>query len=117
MEGERFPRRCRIRKREEFKRAFAKGRRFSNSEFRIVICKNSLGYCRLGLAVNRRVGNAVVRNRTKRRIRELFRRNRERLPRSTDIVVIPQPAAASLTFARFRERFFHLLEKAGRTRH
>ncbi len=113
MIGERFPRRCRLRKRREFKHAFAEGRRISGPQFRIIICQNSLGYPRLGLAVSRRVGNAVLRNRMKRRIRELFRRNRDRFPKSSDIVVIPLVGAAALSFDCFREQFFALLERHG----
>ena len=114
--GERFPRRCRLRKREEFKHAFAEGRKITGFHFRIVVCQNSLGYPRLGLAVSRRVGNSVVRNRTKRRIRELFRRNRHRFPISADIVVIPFVAAPTLSFDCFRERFFELLDRHSSSR-
>jgi len=50
---------------------------------------------RLGLTVSRRVGNAVQRNRVKRRLREFFRLNKDRLP-VADIVIIAQPGAAEL---------------------
>ncbi|NDH95806.1 MAG: ribonuclease P protein component, partial [Planctomycetia bacterium] len=47
---------------------------------------------RLGLSVSRRVGHAVVRNRWKRRLRDVFRRLRERLPAGLDIVVVVRAA-------------------------
>jgi ribonuclease P protein component len=46
---------------------------------------------RLGLSVSRRMGNAVVRNSWKRRIREAFRRVRSRLPADNDFVVVARP--------------------------
>jgi ribonuclease P protein component len=52
-------------------------------------------HTRLGLSVSRRVGNAVVRNRVKRAIREWFRSSRDHVPNDVDIVVIARQGAAS----------------------
>ncbi len=46
------------------------------------------------MAVSRKVGNAVVRNRVKRAIREWFRTSRDELAQNVDIVVIARPGAA-----------------------
>ena len=52
---------------------------------------------RLGVTVSRRIGNAVVRNRVKRRVRECFRKViRAELPPLTSIVVIARAGAAAL---------------------
>jgi ribonuclease P protein component len=56
----------------------------------------SAGRPRLGVTVSRRVGNAVVRNRVKRRIREWFRRSQRLLAPRVDLVVIARQGAASL---------------------
>jgi ribonuclease P protein component len=52
---------------------------------------------RLGVTVSRRVGNAVVRNRVKRRIREWFRRDGGALVAGRDVVVIARAAAAEIS--------------------
>ena len=67
------------------------------------------GKRRLGIAVSRRVGGAVQRNRIKRVIREYFRLNSLSFPNG-DCVVIPGGGAAELTNAEIREKLNHALE-------
>lgn len=78
-------------------------RRASRHFVAVVAPSREAGAARLGLAVSRRVGNAVARNRVKRRIREWFREQRERLPRDTDWVLIARAGAAELAGTDTRE--------------
>jgi len=54
---------------------------------------------RLGITVTRKVGNAVVRNRIKRLVREIFRQHRQRLPSGLDIVWVAKQQAGEASFA------------------
>ena len=54
--------------------------------------------CRLGLAVSKAVGNAVTRNRVKRRFRVLAKRYEQLLPRGCDLVIRAKPDAGSAGF-------------------
>ena len=60
---------------------------------------NELPYCRLGLAVSRKVGNAVVRNRIKRRLREIFRHQLTGRPLRYDFVIVARSASAEAEFS------------------
>ena len=60
--------------------------------------RSTCGPSRFGFSVSRRVGNAVVRNRLKRRLREMFRLHRHELAPARDFVVIAKPGAASLSY-------------------
>ena len=91
----------RLRRSVEFQHVTRRGRRVAGNAF-VVICAPrgdqaaSPGSIRLGVTVSRKVGNAVVRNRVKRRIREWFRGGRAALGLGIDLVVIGRSGAASL---------------------
>ena len=70
---------------------------------------NGLDRPRLGLSIGKRVGNAVARNRVKRRIREAFRLLKPTLPAGLDLVVGARPHAPMPT-----ERYAELLEDMAR---
>ncbi len=92
--GQRFLRCYRIRKSSEFRVVYGRKARASDQRLLVYACKNELGHPRLGLSVSRKVGNAVVRNRWKRLIREAFRLNVAKLPQGVDLVVIPKQSPA-----------------------
>lgn len=77
----------RILKPEDFSRVRKTGKRVFTRSFTLYILPNESGTTRLGLSVSSRVGNAVVRNRVKRLLREVFRLNKGSFPKSSDILV------------------------------
>jgi ribonuclease P protein component len=107
-----FPKRLRLGDNEEFKTVIAKRRRFSDNVLALYVAPNSREYSRLGVSVGRTAGNAVVRNRFKRLIREVFRQNREQLPSGVDYVVIgSSKLAKELVFENIKESFLKLAGK------
>ena len=65
---------------------------------------------RIGITASRKVGNAVVRNRFKRRIRDWFRHNRGEIDSNLDIVVIARPSGSRLSYAELDARLSRLLD-------
>ncbi len=91
-DGQGLPRGWRIAKREDFDRVFKTGRRVGFSGGRIVIGVNGLDHPRLGISVaKRRLPGAVDRNRVKRVIREIFRKNKSCFFPGLDYVFVPDP--------------------------
>lgn len=80
-----------IRRRKDFDKVFTEKHSARQGQLVVYVCPNSVEQCRLGISVGKRTGNAVMRNRTRRRIREAFRRSRERLPIGLDIVCVAMP--------------------------
>lgn len=95
-----YPKSVRLRKRREFLTLQRHGRRRHTPNFVILQAPSASSESRLGVTVSSRVGNAVVRNRVKRLVREIFRARRLALPGSLDIVVIAKPDAAQITHAQ-----------------
>ena len=66
---------------------------------------------RVGIIASRRIGNAVARNRAKRRLRDLFRRNQDALPASCDLVLIARPYIFRATGSELEAAFLKAMEK------
>jgi ribonuclease P protein component len=64
---------------------------------------------RFGISVKKALGGAVVRNRIRRRIREILRRNRTEIPTGWDIVIHPKAAVARAEFAPLEAELVRLL--------
>ena len=71
---------------------------------------------RVAVVDSRKVGSAVVRNRVKRRLRELFRRHKELLREPTDLIVIARPESGDASWAEFQEAYFSSLTTIFRKR-
>jgi ribonuclease P protein component len=85
-----FPKSRRLLASADFKRVYDRGVHCNDRTLVLNICSNGLGHTRLGLSISKQVGNAVVRNRWKRRIREAFRCSQQDYHEGVDIVVRPR---------------------------
>jgi ribonuclease P protein component len=85
----------RIRRRGEFQRVFDAGRRAHGRHLTIIAAATPGHDSRLGIVASKKLGGAVVRNRAKRLIREMFRTHNGPEPAS-DLVVIPKPSALTV---------------------
>ncbi len=89
-----FPKSVRLLKPTEFDRVMR--RRFSDADGLVILyaARGPSSATRLGLVVSRKCGNAVVRNRWKRSLREAFRLAQSELPAGLDLVALPRRGAA-----------------------
>jgi ribonuclease P protein component len=107
-----FPKHLRLLRRIEFRRVYEAGRRRRAPLCTVFYRANGLPYSRLGITVPRALGKSVLRNRVKRRLREVFRVNRMTLPPGWDIVLNPSERVAAVPFPRLEEEMLRLLPHA-----
>jgi ribonuclease P protein component len=94
--GERFPKSKRLRKRQEFLEVQHRGLRVQSFGFTGLVRIRETGTTRLGITTSKKMGNAVIRNRTKRLVREAFRRGRFDLPDHIDLIIVAKKTAVTL---------------------
>jgi ribonuclease P protein component len=93
-----FTKSDRILKHSGYMRLSAYGKTVRDQYFIVAFSKSCERRTRLGITVSKRVGNAVVRNRLKRIIREIFRVNRDLIDGHWDLNVIAKKDAAGLSY-------------------
>jgi len=107
-----FPRACRLLRRADYDRVYKEGRRRTSHNGVVFYRPNGLPESRLGISVKRALGNAVVRNRMRRRMREIFRTHRKEIPGGWDIVVHPRRSAATAEFTLLSAELVSLLQQS-----
>ena len=115
-----FPKEVRLRRRGEFLKVQDKGHKITADCLLCLVLPNGRpdGLTRLGLTVSTKVGPSVVRNRIRRRLRELFRVRKASLPKGLDMVFIARSSAKEADWPRMVkayervERELHLKFKA-----
>ena len=80
----------RLKRRRDFDLVFGEGKAVSGRWLVVHGRSNDLGHNRLGLAVGKKHGGAVARNRLKRLLREAYRTQKPELPQGYDLVVVPR---------------------------
>jgi ribonuclease P protein component len=113
-----FGARWRVRGRSRFAEIHAAKVRRESGPLLIYALTNDLDHLRIGLSVGRRVGNAVRRNRVKRRLREAFRLHRDAWARGYDLLVVVRPhePLSPDEYARHLGEAIARLDKAWRKR-
>jgi ribonuclease P protein component len=107
---ERFPKAQRLRKRREFLQVQEGGQKVSADPLLALVRRNGRPHTRVGLTVSSKVGNAVVRARLRRLMRELYRKRKARWPPGLDVVLVARTSAKDAGMAELT-RAFDVLER------
>jgi ribonuclease P protein component len=114
LNSQSFSREERVTGAENFIRVYQKGRRIKLPGLTVIIARNDLPYCRLGISTGKKIGGAAKRNRAKRLIRELFRTNKRIFPAGHDLVFVPYRKIFQLDFNELKGNLIKAFEASKR---
>ncbi|MCI5839296.1 MAG: ribonuclease P protein component [Peptoniphilaceae bacterium] len=101
----------RLRDNRDFKSVYKKPFAFYNKDFTILIKKNNKYSPRFGFSISKKVGKAVIRNKLKRRLKEIVRINYSNI-NNVDVVIIPKNHTKDFDFSKLKRSFDDCFGKA-----
>jgi ribonuclease P protein component len=106
----------RLHKKFDFSRCFNKGTVLKHNKIKLIIYtrrNSSINVSRIGLVTSKKIGIAVLRNKTKRLLREIFRCNKHLIQTKLDIIIILNKYTIRLNYQSLHSIFVNLLKKGG----
>jgi len=100
----------------EFRRLYQKGASAVDRTMVVYCRRNSLGRSRLGITASVKLGHAVVRNRARRRLREVYRLNADQLAEGWDIILVARSRTVTASFPELNAAFLRLCKKLSLTK-
>ena len=105
--------RCTLKKNSDFRRLYAKGKSAATPYLVLYCRRNRTGKNRLGYTVSTKLGHAVVRNRVRRRLREIYRLNSPALKQGWDIVVVARQRCVGADYHKMDAAFLRACRELG----
>ena len=102
-----------LKQNHEFRRLYQKGKSAVSPYFAIYCRRTGRPQSRLGITTGVKLGNAVKRNRVRRRIRELYRTNEDRLAPGWDIVIVARARSIYGRYGEMERSLLQLMKKLG----
>ena len=102
-----------LKKNSDFRRLYAKGKSAVTPCLVLYARPNRRAENRVGYTVSTKLGHAVVRNRVRRRLREIYRLNSPRLRQGFDLVVVARGRAVGAPYRALEAAFLHACETLG----
>ncbi|MGM9537697.1 MAG: ribonuclease P protein component [Candidatus Onthomonas sp.] len=102
-----------LKENRDFRRLYSRGKYAACSTLVLYWRPNRLDHNRLGITVSTKLGHAVVRNKIRRRIREIYRLHEQQLRQGMDLVVVARSRAPQVDYWKLDRDFQKLARKLG----
>lgn len=102
---------CYLKNNRDFQRVYSKKKTEGNKTFILFYKKNNLKNKRVGFVITKKIGKANVRNKIKRRLREIYRENFDLLKEGYDYVFVVKSQAVDLSYQDLNKSFRHIAKR------
>ena len=102
-----------LKENRDFRRLYGRGRSAVSDCMVVYTMRNRFGPGRLGITTGVKLGHAVVRNRLRRVVREIYRQHAPQLRENMDVVIVVRAAAVRAGYWEMERAFLHCAEKVG----
>ncbi|PJN49577.1 Ribonuclease P protein component [Paenibacillus sp. GM2FR] len=111
--GELVHRKLRLRNRADFSRVYRHGKSFANHQFVVYWSrKKEVEQFRVGVSCSKKIGNAVVRNRMRRLVKEIVRLHQHQIIEHVDLIFIVRKGALDKSYQELEKSVLHVLRKS-----
>ena len=96
----------------EFKQVYKYGKNYWNRNLILYVKRNDLGYTRVGYSITKKIGNSVVRNRVRRRMKEIYRLKFDLVKDNYDLIFIPKRNVVDISYKELESAMHHIMNIA-----
>jgi ribonuclease P protein component len=107
-----LPKSARLRRNKSFQAVYRSGKSYANRQLVLYVLPQHGRERRVGFAAGKRLGDAVVRNRVKRLLREAYRHQQHKLKDGIDLIIVGRQALVKETLPTVTAALLHLCERA-----
>jgi len=100
-----------VKSKEKFNYIIKKGNKINNDCFNVFIEKNNLPYSSYGIAVSKKIGNAVMQNKIKRQIRNMIDNNKNLFPKGYNYIIMVKRTYCDFKFLELENKLNMLIRK------
>lgn len=98
---------------QDFKKIYKTGKNYWNRNLILYVRKNDQEVNRVGYSITKKVGNSVIRNKIRRRMKEIYRLNLLNLDEGYDLIFIPKKNVTEISYRELESAMLHIIKLTG----